>query len=89
MAKYHADLRDITFNLFDVLKVQRLESFGLSEQDYRGILDEYIKFVQNEVFPTRESSDVHGVKHENGKVTVAPELHAITRAFYDLSLIHI
>lgn len=82
MATYHADLRDISFNLFDVLKVQRLESFGLSEQDYRGILDEYIKFVENEVFPTRETSDVYGVKHIDGKVTVAPELHPLTRAFY-------
>lgn len=83
MAKYRADLRDITFNLFDVLNVQRLQAFGLSEGDYRGILDEYIKFVENEVFPTRETSDQHGVKHEGGKVTVAPELKPLTRAFYD------
>lgn len=83
MGKYHADLRDISFNLFEVLKIQRLQSFGMGVNDYQGIIDEYHKFVANEVFPTREPSDVHGVKHVNGKVIVAPELHAITRAFYD------
>jgi alkylation response protein AidB-like acyl-CoA dehydrogenase len=82
MPKYRADLRDISFNLFDVLRIQRMEQFGLSENDYRGILDEYIKFVENEVFPTRESSDVHGVKHIDGKVKVAPELHPLNKAFY-------
>jgi len=82
MPKYRADLRDINFNLFDVLQIQRLPQFGLAENDYRGILDEYVKFVDNEVFPTRESSDVHGVKHIDGKVKVAPELHALNKAFY-------
>jgi alkylation response protein AidB-like acyl-CoA dehydrogenase len=83
MPKYLADMRDINFNLFDVLKVQRLQEFGMGEGDYRGILDEYVKFVENEVFPTRESSDHHGVKHEGGKVTVAPEFHPLNKVFYD------
>ena len=29
MGHYKADLRDIEFNLFDVLQVQRLKDFGL------------------------------------------------------------
>ncbi|HLT23141.1 MAG TPA: acyl-CoA dehydrogenase N-terminal domain-containing protein, partial [Bacteriovoracaceae bacterium] len=63
MAKYSADIRDIEFNLTELLKVQDKEKFGLEEQDVKGILSEYVKFVENEVFPTREPSDQVGVKH--------------------------
>ncbi len=84
MAKYRADMRDINFNLFELLQVQRLESFGLGEQDCRGILDEYLKFVENEVFPTREASDQYGVKHHGDKrVTVYPAFHQLNKTFYE------
>lgn len=83
MGKYHADLRDIEFNLFDVLNIQRLKQFGLEEADYRGIITEYNKFVENEIFPSREPSDVHGVKMVDGKVKVAPVLHPVQKGFYE------
>ncbi len=83
MGKYRADLRDIQFNLFDVLDIQRMKQFGLEEGDYRGILDEYNKFVENEVFPTREPSDAEGVKMVDGKVKVPSSLHGVQKAFYD------
>jgi len=83
MGKYHADLRDIQFNLFDVLNITRLPQFGLQEGDYKGILDEYNKFVENEIFPSREPSDVHGVKMVDGNVKVAPELHSVQKGFHE------
>jgi 3-(methylthio)propanoyl-CoA dehydrogenase len=83
MPKYQVDLQDIYFNLFDVLKVQRFEKFGLGENDYKGIVEEYNKFVENEVFPTREPSDVEGVKMVDGKVKVAECLHPLQKGFYD------
>lgn len=73
MAYYKTDLNDIFFNLFDVLKVQE-NAQGLGEDDIKGIIYEFDKFVENEIFPTREESDHVGVKLENGKVTCAPIL---------------
>lgn len=83
MAQYHADLQDIEFNLFDVLNIQRLEKFGLEKEDLKGVLLEYNKFVENEVFPTREETDVVGVKHVDGKVIVPEVLHKPTRGYYE------
>lgn len=83
MGYYKADVRDIEFNLTELLKVQELEKYGLGEQDIKGILAEYNKFVENEIFPTREPSDQQGVKHVNGKVTVPESLKGVQKSFYD------
>lgn len=82
MGKYKADIRDIEFNLTELLKVQEWQDFGLGEQDVKGILSEYNKFVENEIFPTRELSDQVGVKHVNRKVTVPEVLHSVHKNFY-------
>jgi 3-(methylthio)propanoyl-CoA dehydrogenase len=57
MGNYRADIRDIEFNLTELLKVQDNKEFGLEENDVKGILAEYNKFVENEIFPTREPSE--------------------------------
>ncbi len=83
MGKYKADIRDVEFNLTEVLKIQDWKDFGLEENDIKGILAEYNKYVENEVFPTREPSDQVGVKHVNGKVIVPEVLHSVQKSFYD------
>ncbi len=83
MGYYKADLRDIEFNLTELLKVQDWKDFGLEENDVKGILAEYNKYVENEVFPTREPSDQQGVKHVNGKVVVPECLHGVQKSFYE------
>lgn len=83
MGYYKADIRDIEFNLTELLKVQELSKFGLGDQDVKGILAEYNKFVENEIFPTREPSDQQGVKHVNGKVIVPEVLKSVQKNFYD------
>ncbi len=83
MGYYKADLRDIEFNLTELLKVQDHQEFGLGEQDIKGILNEYDKFVENEVFPTREISDQQGVKHVNGKVLAPEVFHKLNKTFYE------
>lgn len=83
MGFYKADLRDIEFNLTEQLKVQDWTEFGLEENDIKGILAEYVKFVENEVFPTREPSDQVGVKHVDGKVIVPEVLRGVNKSFYD------
>jgi alkylation response protein AidB-like acyl-CoA dehydrogenase len=83
MGYYKADIRDVSFNLTELLKIQDWKDYGLEENDIKGILSEYVKFVENEVFPTREPSDQVGVKHINGKVLVPEALHGVTRSYYD------
>ena len=83
MGYYKADIRDIEFNLTELLKVQDLTEYGLGEQDMKGILSEYNKFVENEIFPTREPSDQQGVKHVDGKVLVPESLKSVQKSFYE------
>ncbi|MBL7665946.1 MAG: acyl-CoA dehydrogenase [Bacteriovoracaceae bacterium] len=83
MPKYKADHRDIFFNLFEMLKVQDFKDYGLNESDLKSMLLEYDKFVENEIFPTREPSDAQGVKLVNGKVIVPECLHRANKAFYE------
>lgn len=63
MGYYKADVRDIEFNLNELLKIQDWKDFGLEENDIKGIISEYVKYVENEVFPTREPSDQIGRAH--------------------------
>lgn len=81
MAYYKTDLNDVFFNLFDVLKVQDSD-FGLEEDDMKGIVYEFDKFVDKEIFPTREESDAIGVKLENGKVTCPSNLQSMHKNFH-------
>jgi 3-(methylthio)propanoyl-CoA dehydrogenase len=83
MGKYKADIRDVEFNLTELLKVQDWKDFGLEENDVKGIISEYNKYVENEVFPTREPSDQVGVKHVNGKVLAPEVLQGVNKSFYD------
>jgi alkylation response protein AidB-like acyl-CoA dehydrogenase len=83
MGSYKADIRDVEFNLVELLKVQELKQYGLEEQDVKGIISEYNKFVENEVFPSREPSDKQGVRHENGKVLAPDSLKSVNKNFYD------
>ena len=65
MAQFKTDLRDIYFNLFNVLKIQ--EHTGVGESDMKDVIGECNKFMEKEVFPTRTVGDHTGVKLENGK----------------------
>ena len=68
MANYKADLRDINFNLFEVLQCQKHQA-EMEVDDLKTIIEEYNKFVANEIYPCREEGDHVGVKLENEKVT--------------------
>jgi alkylation response protein AidB-like acyl-CoA dehydrogenase len=83
MANFQSDLKDITFNLIDVLEVQNQEKFGLAGDDIKGILGELDKFVANEVFPSREKSDMDGVKLVDGKVITSDALKSVHKSFHD------
>ncbi len=81
MAVFKTDLRDIYFNLFDVLKVH--ERGDLGESDLKDIINEYNKFVGNEIYPTRQIGDREGVHLKDGKVTVPTCYKAPHKKFYE------
>ena len=73
---YLDDVRDVKFNLFEWLPLDRViktDRFsGFERSDLEMILDEALKVAQGELAPTNEEGDRVGVKYEDGKV-VMPE----------------
>jgi alkylation response protein AidB-like acyl-CoA dehydrogenase len=81
MAQFKTDLKDIYFNLFNVLKIQ--DRSDLTENDLKDIINEYNKFTANEIYPCRLSGDVEGVHLKDGKVTVPPSFKSPIKKFYE------
>lgn len=82
MAQYKTDLRDINFNLFELLKVHESGSeFG--EQDLKEIVSQFDYFTGQEIYPTRIIGDEKGVQLKDGVVTVPEEFHKANQAFYE------
>jgi alkylation response protein AidB-like acyl-CoA dehydrogenase len=84
MAVYKSDHKDIFFNLIDVLNVTQHEQYGFDDASVKEIITEFDKFVENEIYPTRQSSDVEGVKLTENGVTVPENLKALTKNYYDM-----
>lgn len=84
MAVYKTDDRDILFNLIDVLKITEHEQYGFDEASVKEILGEFDKFVENEIYPTRQKSDEEGVKLTAEGVKVPECLHKVNKAYYDM-----
>ena len=74
--EYKVDLEDIFFTAFDFLNAGQLTSLprfqGQTEDMYRSVVDEALKFAKNEIAPLNEKSDRIGCKVVNGRV-VMPE----------------
>lgn len=81
MAQYKTDLKDIYFNLFNVLKIQ--DHTGVVAQDMMDIINECDKFTEKEIYPTRTIGDHEGVKLANGKVTTPECFKAPMKMFYE------
>lgn len=81
MAKYKADLQDINFNLFDVLKSDR-HIEGFEANDLAEIVNQFDKFVENEIYPTRQVGDEEGVTLKSDGVKVPESFHKANQAFY-------
>ena len=82
MAQFKTDLRDIYFNLFNVLKIQ--DHTGYAEQDMKDVISECNKFIEKEIYPCRTLGDQEGVHlSKDGKVTVPPSFHKPFRSFYE------
>ncbi|MFZ4712532.1 MAG: acyl-CoA dehydrogenase [Bacteriovoracaceae bacterium] len=81
MGRYKTDLRDVNFNLFEVLKVENHTDLGAA--DLKDIVAQVDSFFEKEIFPTREKSDHQGVKLTAEGVKVPEILRAPHKAFYE------
>ena len=81
MAAFKTDLRDIYFNLFNVLKMQ--DHTGYTENDMKDVINECNNFIEKEIYPTRTLGDHQGVQLNAGKVTVPSAFHAPKKKFYE------
>lgn len=82
MAQFKTDLRDIYFNLFNVLKIQ--DHTGYAENDMKDIINECNKFIEKEIYPSRTIGDQEGVQlSKDGKVTVPPSFHKPFKSYYE------
>jgi len=82
MAKYKSDLQDINFTLFDLLKADR-HIEGYEANDLKDIIAQFDKFVENEVYPTRQKGDEEGVSLTASGVQVPECFRAPHKAFYE------
>lgn len=81
MAQFKTDLRDIYFNLFNVLKIQNHTNY--SENDMKDVINECNKFIEKEIYPSRTIGDQEGVHLKDGKVTIPPSFHAPMKKYYE------
>lgn len=81
VAQFRTDLKDIYFNLFNVLKIQTQE--GVVENDTKDIINECNKFIEKEVYPTRTKGDSEGVKLENKVVTAPKSFKEPMKKYYE------
>jgi alkylation response protein AidB-like acyl-CoA dehydrogenase len=81
MAQFKTDLRDIYFNLFNVLKIQ--DHTGYAENDMKDVINECNKFIEKEIYPSRTIGDHQGVTLKDGKVTVPEAFHSPFKKYYE------
>ncbi|MFT6633234.1 MAG: alkylation response protein AidB-like acyl-CoA dehydrogenase [Bacteriovoracaceae bacterium] len=84
MAVYKTDQRDILFNLNEILNVSQFEKYGFDESAVKEILIECDKFVENEIYPTRQKSDEEGLKLTDKGIIVPECLHKLNKGFYEM-----
>lgn len=82
MAKYKTDLQDLNFTLFDLLKADR-HIEGYEANDLKEIISQFDKFIENEVYPTRQTGDEEGVTLSSEGVKVPACYHGPHKAFYE------
>ncbi len=82
MAVFKTDLQDIYFNLFDVNNVgEHAPDYG--DDELKDIVEQFNKFTENEIYPTRMIGDEEGVKMVDGHVKVPACFHAPHKQFYE------
>ncbi len=82
---YKADIRDIKFVAFDMLKIDELsnhECFAeATRETLEMVIDEGYNFAREVIAPTFEIGDREGCRFEGGQVTMCPEIVAAFKAW--------
>ena len=82
---YKVDMRDIHFNLFEMLGLEDLSAFeaykDFSADDYKMILNEAEKFAVNVIAPTLAATDKNGARFVDGEVVVPDEVRDALQKF--------
>lgn len=83
---YQVDIRDIHFNLFEVLEVGKTilslpAHQGFSEDDLKMIIEEARKLAVEKIAPTNRIGDIKGCRYENGEVKVPEEFHEVYKLY--------
>ncbi|PKL37456.1 MAG: acyl-CoA dehydrogenase [Spirochaetae bacterium HGW-Spirochaetae-1] len=85
MASLLVDKRDIEFLLyeqFEILKLTEKPLFShLSKSEFDMVLEQGLRFAENELAPVNQDGDRIGAKWDNGKVTVPPSFHRPIKLF--------
>src|SRR5664280_2887357 len=79
MASTLVDRRDMDFVLYERLGITALttsEKYShFSKQEFDMVLDQAVKFAQNDLAPTNVDGDRIGAQWKEGKVTLPPSFH--------------
>jgi alkylation response protein AidB-like acyl-CoA dehydrogenase len=79
MASSIVDRRDMDFVLYEQLGITTLTTSGkyshFSKQEFDMVLDQAVKFAQNDLAPTNVDGDRIGAQWKEGKVTLPPSFH--------------
>lgn len=82
MANYKTDLRDINFNLFELLKVEKYSS-DMEVNDLKDLISQFDNFVEKEIFSCREQGDHEGVRMTPEGVKVPESFIRANETFYE------
>ncbi|MDY7038548.1 MAG: acyl-CoA dehydrogenase N-terminal domain-containing protein, partial [Thermodesulfobacteriota bacterium] len=80
MANLLVEKRDIEFVLYehlDILQLTEMDKFkDFSRDEFDMILDQALRFSENDIAPTNQDGDRIGVRWEDGKVILPESFHA-------------
>ena len=80
MANLLVEKRDIDFVLYEQFEVQKLtekEKFShLSKDEFDMVLEQALKFAENDIAPTNKDGDTIGAKWQDGKVTLPESFYS-------------
>ena len=82
MSGIKTDLKDITFNLFQLIKIQE-NSKEFNEDELKDVLREFDKFAENKIFPTREKGNHPGAVLTDGEVCLPEEMVTLNKEFHE------
>ncbi len=85
MASLLVDKRDVQFVLYEQLDLLRLTEKPMfdyfSRNEFDMILDQALRFAENELAPTNQDGDRTGAQWKDGKVTIPPSFHKPLKLF--------